>query len=128
MVSQVERMSALLLAKSIIDRREMLQMMGDLEMYISRLARAEIFTLGELAEISGLTEYHVKQAIYPRPAVRARSGVKRRHIDHLIRMVGNPSFARTHTRSLIGEGATTSGLARVTGLSESSLRRWAREE
>lgn len=128
MVSKVDRMSALLLAKSIIDRQEMLQMRGLLETYVSRLSRAEVFSLGELSDISGMSEYKIKQAIRPRFVIRARSGIYRRHIDHLIRMVGDTSFARIHTKSLVEDGATTSALARVTGLSESSLRRWAREE
>ena len=84
-LSQVDRMSAVILAKTIANTHSMLEF-------------------------------------------RARSGVKSRHLDHLIRMVGSQSFAKLHTKSLIDDGATFSALSRVTGISESSLRRYAREE
>lgn len=127
-LSQVDRMSAVILAKTIANTHSLLDMKGDLAAYIRRLYKYRLFTVGEISEIAGVSEYMVHQAIYGEEEFRARSGVKPRHLDHLIRMVGSHSFARLHTKSLIDDGATFSALSRVTGISESSLRRYAREE
>ena len=127
-LSQVDRMSAVILAKTIANTHSLLDMKGDLAAYIRRLYKYRLFTVGEISEIAGVSEYRVHQAIYGEEEFRARSGVKSRHLDHLIRMVGSQSFAKLHTKSLIDDGATFSALSRVTGISESSLRRYAREE
>lgn len=128
MSSELDRMSAIMLAKSIVDRSLVLAMRGELGSYVDRLARFKLFSVGELSEISGLSEYQVRRATDSNCLVRARSGISPRHLDHAMRMVGDAKFSRLHIKSLVDDGATESALARVTGQSERSLRRWAREE
>lgn len=126
--SQVDRMSAVILAKTIASTRLLLDMKGDIGAYVRRLYKYRIFTVAEIAEISGLSEYKVRQAIAGEEEFRAKTGVKARHLDHLVRMIGSPAFAKLHVKSLINDGATFAGLARVSGIAESSLRRWAGKE
>ena len=97
-LSQVDRMSAVILAKTIANTHSLLDMKGDLAAYIRRLYKYRLFTVGEISEIAGVSEYRVHQAIYGEEEFRARSGVKSRHLDHLIRMVGSQSFAKLHTK------------------------------
>lgn len=126
--SQVNRISGVILARTIANTHEILEMKGDLNTYVRRLHNYKLFTVSELAEISGISEYLVRQAIRGEEEFRARSGVAVRHLDHLIRMVGSHDFAKKHTKALVKDGATIAALSRVSGISESSLRRWAREE
>ena len=128
MLSNVDRMSAILLAKSIVDRRTVLALSGGIAGYIDRLSQFKMFSVGEIADISGLSEYQVRRASAPDVHIRAKSGISPRHLDHALRMVGNAEFSRLHVKSLLEDGATVAALARVTGQPERSLRRWAREE
>lgn len=121
-------MSAVILAQSIYDRREVLRLNGDLHREVGRLVSLRLFSVGEISEISGLSEYLVRKTTPPEDLLRAKSGVKPGHLEFLLRMIGNPSFAKRHTPRLIKDGATLAALSRVTGLPESSLRRWTREE
>lgn len=127
-LSQVDRMSALILAKTISTSNVLLDVMGELPGYLRRLHSYKLFTVIEIGDIANRSEYAVRKAITGEEEFRARTGIKARHLDHLIRMVGSPAFAKLHTKSLIADGATIAGLARVSGLSETSLRRWAEEE
>lgn len=126
--SPVDRMSAVILAKSIYTNRSLLDMRDEIAAYVRRLYKYKLFTIGEISEIADISEYKVRQAISGEEEFKAKSGVKGRHLDHLVRMVGSPSFARLHIKSLIKDGATIAAISRVTGIPESSLRRWAREE
>lgn len=127
--SQVDRMSAVILAKTITTTHALLDMKGDLTGYIRRLYKYRIFTVAEISDIAKISEYRVRQAISGEEEFRARSGVKARHLDHLIRMIGSTEFAKLHTKALVEDGATIAAISRVSGISESSLRRWAiREE
>ena len=124
--SPVDRMSAIILAKSIVNRREVLALRGEIETYVNRLASYRLFSVGELAEIADLSEYRVRKSCPSDTLLRARSGVAPRHLESLLRMVDNPTFSRTHARRLVEDGATPAAMARITGHPESSLRRWAR--
>lgn len=127
-LSQLDRMSAIMLAKTIATGSEMLAIKGEIGSYLRRLHRYKLFTVTELAEIAELSEYKVKQYIIGEEQFVARTGVRVRHLDHLLRMVGSRKFAKIHVKALIEDGATIAGLSRVSGISESSLRRWAEEE
>ena len=126
--SQIDRMSAVILAKTIANNSMMLDSKGELADYVRRLYRYKLFTVSEIAEISDISEYKVRQALVGEPEFRARSGVYSRHLDHLIRMIGSHDFAKLHVKALVEDNATISGLSRVSGISESNLRRWVREE
>lgn len=127
-LSETDRLSAVILAKTVWDRREVLSLRGSMENYVARLAAYQMFSVGEIAEIAGISEYKVRQYADEKDLVRVKSGVAPNHLDFLLRMVGNPTFAKIHTPTLLANGATVSALARVTGQSESSLRRWAKRE
>lgn len=127
-LSPVDRMSAVILAKTIATTHTLLDMKGELQGYVRRLYKYGIFTVAEIGEMANVSEYIIRKAIAGEEEFRAKAGVKPRHLDHLIRMIGSPAFAKLHVRSLLDDGATISALVRVTGISESSLRRWAREE
>ena len=88
--------------------------------------RYRLFTGSEICDIAEVSEYKVRKAITGEEEFTARAGVKVKHLDHLIRMIGSPAFAKLHIKSLIEDGATISSIARVTGISETSLRRWAK--
>lgn len=128
LLSPIDRMSAVILAKTITSSSALLDMKNELPAYIRRLYKYRLFTVGEICDFAKVSEYVVRKAIAGEEEFRARSGIKPSHLDHIIRMIGSPAFARLHTKALIQDGATISSLARVTGLPESSLRRWAREE
>lgn len=121
-------MSAVILAQSIYNRREYLELRGEIGTYVDRLASYRIFSIGEIASIAGISEYRVRRFIDPDHLIRVKSGVHPRHLEFLLRMIDNSTFSRVHVKMLVMDGATLSGLSRVTGQSESSLRRWAREE
>lgn len=127
-LSPVDRMSAVILAKTIASTRTLLDMKGELTGYIRRLYKYRLFTVSEICELAGVTEYAVRKAIAGEEEFRAKSGIKPSHLDHIIRMIGSPTFAKLHIKTLLKDGATIASLSRVTGISESSLRRWAREE
>lgn len=127
-LSPVDRMTAVILAKTIVSTRTLLDMKGELTGYIRRLYKYRLFTVGEISEFAGVSDYIVRKAIAGEDEFRAKSGIKPGHLDHIIRMIGSHVFARLHTKALINDGATIASLSRVTGISESSLRRWAREE
>lgn len=127
-LSPVDRMSAVILAKTIATTHTLLDMKGELQGYVRRLYKYGLFTVAEIGEMANVSEYIIRKAIAGEEEFRAKAGVKPRHLDHLIRMIGSPAFAKLHVRSLLDDGATISALVRVTGISESSLRRWAREE
>ena len=126
-LSPVDRMSAVILAKTIATTHTLLDMKGELQGYVRRLYKYGIFTVAEIGEMANVSEYIIRKAIAGEEEFRAKAGVKPRHLDHLIRMIGSPAFAKLHVRSLLDDGATISALVRVTGISESSLRRWSRE-
>lgn len=126
-ISQLDRVSGIMLARTIASTNEILELKGDLPAYVRRLHSYKLFTVGELSEISGMSEHKVRQCLRGTEQFRARSGIKPRHLDHLIRMVGSHDFARLHIKSLVKDGATIAGLARVSGISESTLRRWISE-
>lgn len=127
-LSPVDRMSAVILAKTIATNHTLLDMKGELQGYVRRLYKYGLFTVAEIGEMANVSEYIIRKAIAGEEEFRAKAGVKPRHLDHLIRMIGSPAFAKLHVKSLLDDGATISALVRVTGISESSLRRWAREE
>lgn len=127
-LSPVDRMSAVILAKTIASTRTLLDMKGELPGYIRRLYKYRLFTVAEICELADVSEYIVRKAIAGEEEFRAKSGIKPRHLDHIIRMIGSHAFAKLHIKSLLKDGATIASLSRVTGISESSLRRWAREE
>lgn len=126
-LSPVDRMSAVILAKTIATTHTLLDMKGELQGYVRRLYKYGLFTVAEIGEMANVSEYIIRKAIAGEEEFRAKAGVKPRHLDHLIRMIGSPAFAKLHVRSLLDDGATISALVRVTGISESSLRRWSRE-
>jgi len=121
-------MNAVILAMSLYEKREILKLSGEAGHSVLRLAQYRLFSVGELAEISGLSEYRVRKSANPDVLIRARTGVYPRHLQHLLRMIGNRDFAKIHTKALVKDGATIAALSRVTGHAENSLRRWAEEE
>jgi hypothetical protein len=125
-LSDLERMSALMLAQSIHRTHQLLDIKGELGVYIYRLNRYQIFSIGEIADFAKLSEYKVRQAIPQESAVIARSGVHARHLDHLIRMVGDPKFAKIHLKTLLEDGAKINALSRITGIPLSTLNNWKR--
>ena len=128
MSSSLDRMNAVILAKSLYDRRDYLVASGEMHENLLRLAGYRLFSVGELASFTDMSEYRVRKSVGPEALLRAKSGVQPRHLDFLLRMIDNRTFARIHTKRLVGDGATVAALSRVTGLPESSLRRWAEEE
>lgn len=124
----VERMSAIILAKSIVDRREVLTLRGGISAYLAQLSEYGLFTVGEMAEFANVSEYQVRKASESGTLLRAKSGVHTRHLDFLLRMVDNNKFSRIHTKGLVDDGATVQALSRVTGHAVSSLKRWSKEE
>ena len=128
MSSSLDRMNAIILAKSLYERREYLALNGEIHESLVRLASYRLFSVGELAEITNLSEYRVRKSTGPDVLIRAKSGIEPRHLDDLLRMIDNRAFAKLHTKRLVEGGATIAALSRVTGLNESSLRRWAGEE
>ena len=125
-LSPVDRMSAVILAKTIASTRTLLDMKGDLPAYIRRLYRYKMFTVSEICDFANVSEYKVRKAIEGEEEFTAKAGIQIRHLDHLIRMIGSPAFAKLHIKSLIEDGATIASISRVTGISETSLRRWAK--
>lgn len=123
-LTQTDRMSALMLALSINNRHEALDLSGELPDYVHRLNTAQIFSVGEIAEIARVSEYQVRKMIPPSSPLKARSSIKPQHLQHLIRMVGDPAFSQLHVQSLIDTGATVEALSRVTGFSPTTIRRW----
>ena len=117
-------MSAILLAKSIVDRRDLLDLRGELGPYVARLANTRVFSVGEMADFSGMSAYQVRSHVAKDVLTPARSGIRKNHLDFVLRMVDNPGFAKIYAKRLLKDGATVSALARVTGHSERSLRRW----
>lgn len=127
-ISPVDRMSAVILAKTIASTRTLLDLKGELPGYIRRLYKYRLFTVNEICELASVSEYTVRKAIAGEEEFRAKSGIKPSHLDHIIRMISSNAFAKLHIKSLLKDGATIASLARVTGISETSLRRWAKEE
>lgn len=121
-------MSAVILAKTITDRQSFLHMRGEVEAYVGRLASYRLFSVGEMAQIADISEYRVRKSANPDILLRAKSGILPRHLDHVLRMIDNPTFSKIHVKALVEDGATLAALSRVTGQPETSLRRWAREE
>lgn len=121
-------MNAVIHALSLYEKREILKLSGQVGQYVIRLAEYRLFSVGEIAEISGLSEYRVRKSANPDILIRARTGVYARHLQHLLRMIDNKEFCKIHTKRLVEDGATIAALSRVTGQPESSLRRWAEEE
>lgn len=128
LLSPVDRMSAVILAKTIASTNTLLDMKGELPHYIRRLYRYRLFTVSEICDIANVSEYKVRTAIAGEEEFSARAGIKVRHLDHLIRMIGSPAFAKLHIKSLIDDGGTIASISRVTDIPESSLRRWANKE
>lgn len=125
-LSQLDRVNIVMLAKTIYTSSSLLQATEDINTYLKRLNRYQLFTVGELAELSNCTPYKVRQALDGDKELRARSGIKPRHLDHIIRMIGSDDFTKKHIKSLIKDGATFASLSRVIGIPESNLRRWER--
>lgn len=125
-LSPVDRMSAVMLAKTIASTHMLLDMKGDLPAYIRRLYKYRMFTVAEICDFANTTEYKVRKAIAGEEDFTARAGVQIKHLDHLLRMIGSPAFTKLHIKSLLEDGATIASMARVTGISETSLRRWAK--
>lgn len=123
-----DRLNAVLLAKSIYHRREVLDFSGEIDGYLDRLSRYGMFSVGELADLSGLSEYRIKKMSPPLVLFNARRGVFPSHLDYLVRMVDNPDFCKMHIGTLLESGATPSGVSRITGYNERTLRRWAGKE
>ena len=126
-LTKLERMSAVMLAKTIATSRAMLDIKDESSGYVRRLYKYGIFTVQEVAEIAEMSEYKVRQAISGEEELRAKSGVYTKHLDHVLRMIDSHSFGRKHIKSLVDEGATIGAVSRVTGIPESTLRRWVRE-
>lgn len=126
-LSNIERVTAIMLALTIVRQREFLELTNGMGKEVIRLNDYGLFTVSELSEIANISRYRVSTLLKDKQVVRARSGIKFNHLDHLVRMVGPNKFARRHIKSLVEEGSTFSAIARVTGVSESSLRRWAKE-
>lgn len=127
-LSQVDRMSAVVLAKTIASSRAVLDIKGELPNYVRRLHKYKMFSIMEICDIAKLSEYKVRKAIQGMPEFKAKAGIKPSHLDHLLRMIGSPEFTKLHINHLIKDGATFAGIARVTGTSETTLRRWAERE
>lgn len=127
-LSSTDRMSALLLAQTIASNRMVLDLRGELQAYVRRLNKYQIFTVKELSDISKLSEYKVRRAISGDNELNARAGISPRHLDHALRMVSSQTFTKQHIKSLVEDGARFSALARVTGISERSLRYWYGKE
>lgn len=121
-------MSALLLAQTIASSRKLLDLRGELQAYVRRLNKYQIFTVRELGEIADISEYKVRRAIADDRELNARTGISTRHLDHAVRMISSQTFTKQHIKSLIEDGAKFSALARVTGISERSLRYWYGKE
>src|SRR5690606_7687057 len=111
-LSPVDRMSAVILAKTIANTHTLLDMKGELSAYIRRLYSYRMFTVAEICEIADVSEYVVRKAIAGEPEFRARSGIKPSHLDHIIRMIGSHTFARLHTKALLKDGAKIASLSR----------------
>lgn len=126
-LSPADRMTAIILAKTMASNRAVQELKKETAGYIRRLYKYRMFTVGEIAEFAGASEYAVRQAISGEEEFRARSGVHTRHLDHLIRMVDSPQFAKKHIKLLIDDKAKFSAIARVTGISERRLRYWYKE-
>lgn len=124
----LDRMTAIILAKTICDKHDLLDLTGELDSYIQRLFRYRLFTVAEISAFANISEYRVRKALIGEPAFTARSGIQARHLDHIIRMIGSNDFAKAHIHRLLEDGATTGSLARVTGISDRNLRRWAKKE
>lgn len=62
-LSPVDRMSAVILAKTIASTRTLLDMKGELTGYIRRLYKYRLFTVSEICELAGVSEYTVRKAI-----------------------------------------------------------------
>ena len=125
-LSPVDRMSAVILAKTIASNHTLLDMKGDLPAYIRRLYKYRMFTVAEICDFANVSEYKVRKAIEGEEEFSAKAGIQIRHLDHLIRMIGSPAFAKLHIKSLLEDGATIASIARVADIPESSLRRWAK--
>lgn len=128
LLSQVDRMSAVILAKTIASSRAVLDMRDELTHSIKRLYQYKMFSVGEICDIAKMSEYKVRKILQGEEEFTARTGVKPSHLDHLLRMIGSPEFTKLHINHLIKDGATFAGIARVTGTSETTLRRWAERE
>lgn len=128
LLSQVDRMSALILAKSIYTNNMMLSIRGELESRIVRLSDYHMFSMGELADFSHTSIYKVKKIIPANNHTTYRSGVLGRHLDDLIRMVADAKFGRRHIDRLLEEGATPDAIARIIGVPPRTVRGWRGEE
>lgn len=120
----IDRMNCVLLARTIAQDRVMLEVREELTEYIRRLNEYKVFTVNEIANFTKLTSYRVRKLIQGQEEVRARSGVEAKHLDHIVWMISSPDFSKQHIKSLYDEGATLAAVARVTGHSETTLRRW----
>lgn len=125
-LSPVDRMSAVILARTIATNNTLLDIKQELAAYIRRLYSYRMFTVSELSDIANVSEYKVRQAITGEEEFTAKSGIQVRHLDHLIRMIGSHDFAKLHIKSLLEDGATIASIHRVTDIPESSLRRWSK--
>lgn len=126
-LSQTDRISALILAKNINNKAQLFDMRGDLGDYVRRLNETEMFSIGELAEISKLSEWKIRKLIPKESRIVSHSGVKPRHIDHLIRMIVSKDFARKHLPYLIKEDVPLGAISRITGISKRTLENWRRK-
>lgn len=126
-LNQVDRLTAVMLAHNIYYNRTLLELSGELNSSIKRLYKYKLFTIGEISEFANVSEYLIKRMVRGEEGLRARSGIYGRHLDHIVRMIDSPAFTKKHIKSLIKSGATFAALARVSGISESSLRRWEEE-
>ena len=129
-LSQVDRLSALLLARTISNSHASMDFRGELDRNLRRLYSYKVFALSEIAEMSNLSVHQVKQRIRwsKDDEFSPRGGVAVRHLDHLTLMVADKEFAKNNFIALEEDGASRSALARVLGVSHRTLTRWAEEQ
>ena len=126
-LSPVDRMSAIMLAQTIHNNCTMLDIKGDLPNYLRRLNSYGIFTVEELVAMSRLSEKEVRKILKEQTTVPARTFFSPSHLDHAVQMTASKSFAQKHVKSVANTGTDPRAIARVTGYTERSVRRWIEE-
>lgn len=127
-LTKVERMSAVMLARTVASNAALYEVTNELGKYIQKLNSYGIYTVAEISEFTEISEYRVRKYLLGAEEIRAKSGVLTRHLDHYLRMIGAPDFTKKHLPTLLSDGVGISTIARITGHSQTTLRRWVREE